>query len=74
MRWLVTGAAGMLGQDAVERLREGGHEAVATDRDTLDITAPAAVRAALAGFDVVLNCAAYTAVDDAEAHERISRP
>ena len=72
MRWLVTGAAGMLGQDAVERLGEGGHEAVATDRDTLDITDPAAVRAALAGFDVVLNCAAYTAVDDAEAHEDLA--
>jgi len=72
VRWLVTGAAGMLGQDAVERLGEGGHEAVATDRDTLDITDPAAVRAALAGFDVVLNCAAYTAVDDAEAHEDLA--
>ena len=72
MRWLVTGAAGMLGQDAVDRLRAGGHEAVATDRDTLDITDPAAVRAALAGFDVVLNCAAYTAVDDAEAHEDLA--
>jgi dTDP-4-dehydrorhamnose reductase len=72
VRWLVTGAAGMLGQDAVERLLEGGHEAVATDRDTLDITDPAAVRAALAGFDVVLNCAAYTAVDDAETHEDLA--
>lgn len=72
MRWLVAGAAGMLGQDAVDRLRAGGHEAVATDRDTLDITDPAAVRAALAGFDVVLNCAAYTAVDDAEAHEDLA--
>ncbi len=72
MRWLVTGAAGMLGQDAVDRLRAGGHEAVATDRDTLDITDPAAVRAALAGFDVVLNCAAYTAVDDAETHEDLA--
>ena len=72
MRWLVTGAAGMLGQDAVDRLRAGGHEAVATDRDTLDITDPAAVRAAIAGFDVVLNCAAYTAVDDAETHEDLA--
>jgi dTDP-4-dehydrorhamnose reductase len=72
VRWLVTGAAGMLGQDAVDRLRDGGHEVVATDRDTLDITDPAAVGAALAGIDVVLNCAAYTAVDDAETHEDLA--
>jgi dTDP-4-dehydrorhamnose reductase len=72
VRWLVTGAAGMLGQDAVDRLRAGDHEAVATDRDTLDITDPVAVRAAVAGFDAVLNCAAYTAVDDAEAHEDLA--
>jgi len=62
----------MLGQDTVERLLRGGHEAVVTDRDTLDITDPAAVRAGLAGIDVVLNCAAYTAVDDAETHEELA--
>lgn len=62
----------MLGQDAAERLRRGGHSVVETDRDTLDITDPVAVRSALAGVDVVLNCAAYTAVDDAEAHEDLA--
>ena len=41
-----------------------------TRRD-LDITDRAAVRAAVCAArpDVVVNCAAWTAVDDAEAHE-----
>ncbi|HEY5514877.1 MAG TPA: dTDP-4-dehydrorhamnose reductase [Pengzhenrongella sp.] len=69
MRWLVTGAAGMLGQDVCELLRQRGHSVVETDRDTLDITDPVAVGSALAGVDVVLNCAAYTAVDAAETDE-----
>ncbi|UCN15907.1 dTDP-4-dehydrorhamnose reductase [Cellulomonas iranensis] len=69
MRWLVTGARGMLGQDLVARVRADGHEVVALDRDELDITDGAAVLDAVAGFDVVANCAAWTAVDDAETRE-----
>ncbi|MFI2753072.1 dTDP-4-dehydrorhamnose reductase [Cellulomonas sp. P22] len=69
MRWLVTGAAGMLGQDVVSRLRQAGAEVTATDRDHVDITDLASVRAAVQGHDVVVNCAAWTAVDDAETHE-----
>lgn len=69
MRWIVTGAGGMLGQDLVERLRGGGHEVRALGRDDLDITDPAAVSAAVVDVDVVANCAAWTAVDDAEDHE-----
>jgi dTDP-4-dehydrorhamnose reductase len=59
----------MLGQDLVARVRAEGHEAVAVDRDELDITDGAAVLAGVAGFDVVANCAAWTAVDDAETRE-----
>lgn len=59
----------MLGQDLVARVREGGHDVVALDRDELDITDGAAVLDAVAGYDVVANCAAWTAVDDAEARE-----
>lgn len=69
VRWLVTGAHGMLGQDLVARVRAEGHEAVAVDRDELDITDGAAVLAGAVGFDVIANCAAWTAVDDAEARE-----
>ncbi len=59
----------MLGQDLVARVREDGHEVVALDRAELDITDGAAVMDAVAGVDVVANCAAWTAVDDAETRE-----
>ncbi len=70
-RWLVTGAGGMLGRDLVSVLEGRGAEVAALRRTDLDITDRAAVRAALWHWqpDVVVNCAAWTAVDDAEAHE-----
>jgi dTDP-4-dehydrorhamnose reductase len=69
VRWLVTGANGMLGQDLVALLRERGHEVTAVDRSQLDITDAAAVAGAVDGHDVVANVAAYTAVDAAEEQE-----
>lgn len=64
MRWLITGASGQLGRE-IAPLVDGR----ALDRAALDITDAAAVTDALEGVDVVVNCAAWTAVDDAEAHE-----
>lgn len=69
MRWLVTGAAGMLGADAVALLTERGHAVTATTQHELDILDEDAAVAAVAGHDLVLNCAAWTAVDDAEHQE-----
>lgn len=66
---MVTGAKGMLGTDATSVLRERGHEIVGVDLGDLELTDPTAVKAALADVDVVLNCAAWTAVDDAESQE-----
>ena len=68
-RWLVVGAAGMLGQDVAEVARAAGHDVVALARADLDVTDARACREALAGADVVVNGAAYTAVDDAETQE-----
>jgi dTDP-4-dehydrorhamnose reductase len=90
-RWLVVGAAGMLGQDLVAELggvlpQDAGlgalarsasvlreplsvHDVTAVDRDALDITDPNACRAVVAGHDVVVNAAAWTAVDEAETQE-----
>ncbi|MEV7345372.1 dTDP-4-dehydrorhamnose reductase [Streptomyces sp. NPDC093544] len=69
--WLVTGAGGMLAQDVLARLADAGIPAVAVTRTDLDITDPTAVRAVLAEHRpaVVVNCAAWTAVDDAETRE-----
>jgi len=69
VRWLVAGARGMLGQDMVGVLERAGQDVTATDRDVLDITDAAQVLDAVRGHDVVVNCAAWTAVDDAELHE-----
>ncbi|MGW1326847.1 dTDP-4-dehydrorhamnose reductase [Streptomyces antibioticus] len=69
--WLVTGAGGMLAQDVLARLAAAGVPAVPVTRAELDIADPAAVREALAEHRpaVVVNCAAWTAVDDAETRE-----
>lgn len=66
-RYLITGAAGMLGHDLRRAL--DGRDVTARSRAELDITDPAAVDAAVAGHDVVVNSAAYTKVDDAETDE-----
>lgn len=70
MRLLVTGAAGMLGTDVVAAAA-AAHEVVAFARADLDITDAEAVRAAVRDTqpDAVINCAAYTNVDAAEADE-----
>ncbi|WP_299527395.1 dTDP-4-dehydrorhamnose reductase [uncultured Streptomyces sp.] len=69
--WLVTGAGGMLGRDVLARLADEDVTAVAADRSTVDVADPASVRAAFEAHrpDVVVNCAAWTAVDDAESQE-----
>jgi dTDP-4-dehydrorhamnose reductase len=66
-RYLITGSNGMLGRDLQTAL--AGREVTALGRTDLDVTDAAAVAAAVDGHDVVVNCAAYTKVDDAEAHE-----
>jgi dTDP-4-dehydrorhamnose reductase len=69
MRWLVTGAGGMLGQDLCAVLADRGHEVVAATRQVLDITDTAAVTPAVVTADVVVNTAAWTDVDGAETAE-----
>lgn len=67
MKYLITGARGMLGHDIVTAL--DGRDVSALDRAELDITDLDAVRAVVPGHDVIINVAAYTKVDDAEADE-----
>ncbi|MFF7969722.1 dTDP-4-dehydrorhamnose reductase [Streptomyces sp. NPDC007905] len=69
--WLITGATGMLGQDVQARLGRHGEEVVGLARGSLDITDAAAVHDAVDAHRprIVVNCAAWTAVDDAETGE-----
>ncbi|HEV2735566.1 MAG TPA: sugar nucleotide-binding protein, partial [Longimicrobiaceae bacterium] len=71
MKVLVTGAAGMLARALVPTLRARGHDVVALDRAALDVADEAAVheRISTERPDAVVQCAAYTAVDRAEAEE-----
>jgi dTDP-4-dehydrorhamnose reductase len=70
MRVLITGANGMLGRDLQAAL--AGHQVTALARADLDVTDAAAVASAVHGHDAVVNCAAYTKVDDAETHEALA--
>lgn len=69
--WLITGADGQLGTDLQRVLAGDAIDITAVDRPDLDITDSAAVREAFERIrpDVVLNAAAYTAVDAAESDE-----
>ena len=67
MRALVTGAGGQLGR-TVARALAAEHDVTPLTRADIDVTDEFRVRAAVAdlGPGVIVNCAAYNAVDDAE--------
>jgi dTDP-4-dehydrorhamnose reductase len=64
----------MVGHDVCAALESRGEAVLPLTRSDLDITNAAAVREAVrrAKPDVIVNCAAYTKVDDAEAHEHLA--
>lgn len=68
MKILVTGAGGQVGQALQKLAPPHGIDIVALDRQALDITDKSAVRERVRDLspDVVINAAAYTAVDKAE--------
>ena len=69
MRVLVTGANGQLGHDVMASWGAAGDELLGTDLGELDITRRDHVHDLLVAWrpDVVVNCAAWTAVDACEA-------
>ena len=75
-RWLIIGANGQLGHDLVDVLtgEEDGDLVVGMDLPVIDLTDPDSIAAALADADpdVVVNAAAYTAVDAAEENEELA--
>jgi dTDP-4-dehydrorhamnose reductase len=64
---LVTGAFGQLGTDCNKILSEKNHVTVCS-HEQMDITIPENVNVALMNLkpDIIINCAAYTRVDDCE--------
>lgn len=72
MKILVTGAYGQLG-NALQRELAGDNniEAIFTDADSLDITDPTALDRFFEDnpVEIIVNCAAYTAVDKAESDD-----
>lgn len=65
--WLLTGAGGLLGEGLVPLLPRG--ETAVRSHNDLDITDTGAVVDAVAGRDVVVNLAAWTDADRAEAEQ-----
>lgn len=68
MKILVTGATGQLGRDIVLLLQKEGHSVLACNREQLDITDQSDCQKVISSYapEVVIHCAAYTAVDAAE--------
>jgi dTDP-4-dehydrorhamnose reductase len=71
-RVAVLGGRGMLGTDLCAALRASGWPVVAFDLPECDITRPEQLEPALGGVGAVVNCAAYTNVDGAEAHRELA--
>jgi dTDP-4-dehydrorhamnose reductase len=74
LRWLVTGAGGMVGRDVCAALESRGETVLPLTKSDLDVTDAAAIREAVhrAKPNIIVNCAAYTKVDDAEANEHLA--
>lgn len=75
MRFLVTGVKGQLGFDVMNELDKRGHSAVGVDIEEMDITDAQSVKQVICEVnpDVVIHCAAWTAVDAAEDEENIPK-
>lgn len=71
MKLLLTGANGQVGQEVALLAPAQGWHTLALDHGTLDITDPHGIQELFARFrpDIVINAAAYTAVDAAETHQ-----
>ena len=75
MKVLVTGVKGQLGYDVMAELAKRNIEAIGVDIDEMDITDKISVEKVIgeAAPDVVVHCAAYTAVDAAEDNVELCR-
>lgn len=70
---VITGAGGQVGRFLAGEARRRRYDVVALPRAEFDITDARAARQLIAGGDVVVNCAAFTDVDGAEADPDAAR-
>lgn len=68
-RVVITGAGGLVGRVLAAEAGRRGHEVLALSSADCDVTDATAVERHISAGDVVINCAAYTRVDDAERDE-----
>jgi dTDP-4-dehydrorhamnose reductase len=73
-KWLITGAGGMVGRDLRDALAARDEDVVALARGDLDVTDSRRVNAVVGEHApaIVVNCAAYTKVDQAEVEESVA--
>ena len=73
MKIMIMGGKGQLGSDCTEVLNET-HDVMSVDVDELDITDIVQVEAVTGNFgaDVIVNCAAFTRVDDCESEKDLA--
>ena len=72
-RLLITGAGGLVGRRLAAEAARRGHQVLALTSADCDVTDPTAPEHHIAAGDIVVNCAAYTKVDQAEADEAGAR-
>lgn len=73
-RWMVTGAGGMVGTDLTEELLARAEDVIAVTKSDLDIADSQMLEAFVREKrpSIIVNCAAYTRVDDAESNEKVA--
>jgi dTDP-4-dehydrorhamnose reductase len=75
MKIIIIGSKGMLGTDCVTTLIKAGHQVVAHDVATIDITDSGSIQNALENnkeANFLINCAAYTNVDACETENELA--
>ncbi len=71
---LVTGITGQLGHDVIKELERRGEDFIGTTRNEIDLTTEEGAKSFIIEKkpDIVIHCAAYTAVDKAEAEAELA--
>ena len=73
MKIMITGGKGQLGMDCVQVFRDA-HEVMSIDLDEADIAKFSEIEALIRRFtpDIIINCAAYTHVDNCETEQDLA--